>query len=79
MENNEPILDNEFRDALAALVFAALRPLSEEQREQFAKDLWSMEETARKAGQPKSADLIHWLGRAAMFARRRHAPRAVKD
>ena len=74
MENNEPVLDKELRDALAALVFAALRPLSEQQREQFSNDLWSMEETARKAGQPKSAVLIHWLGRAAMFARRRLAP-----
>jgi hypothetical protein len=56
---------------MAALVFAALRPLDDAQREKFANDLASMGEAARNAGQPKTAELLDWLVRSAQFARKR--------
>ncbi len=71
MAKQEPNCSEEIRDALAALVFAIQRPLSDQQREAFANDLWSLAQSAEDGGQPKSAELMRWMVRSAQFARKR--------
>lgn len=69
---NQP-KDDPVRGALAAMIFAVTRNLSDGQREDFANDLYSQAQAAGSAGQPKTRELVDWMHRAAQFSRKWHS------
>lgn len=70
MDQNEPVTWGQLRDVCAAILFASMRSLSEEQRVRLRDDLATAALAAGAGAHPKSAQLLSALADAAEVARR---------